>query len=85
MAYKITNLTGEDFYDCDIYYLPKGCDDPTGFVDTDHLGNFKMGETRMVKQWDGDWYLAGIDRRGNTIGTKVISHCTFRQWDLVDW
>ena len=77
---EIKNLTGEDFYDCTVYFVePGGKPNP---LNAKNIGNFRMGETREVKYWTGCFCLIGYDKYGDTIYTEVTISPVFRNSHL---
>ena len=77
---EIKNLTGEDFYDCTVFFVePGGKPSPNN---AKNIGNFRMGETREVKYWTGCFCLAGYDKYGDTIYTEVTISPVFRNSHL---
>ena len=90
-GYKITNLTGEDFFDCTIYYYPSryagtiptiqtcGC-----YVDAEDIGDFKWKASLTVRKWDGAWRLSGTNAYGDHVMTRIITGTIFTERDLID-
>lgn len=77
---EIKNLTGENFYDCTVFFVePGGKPDPSN---AKSIGNFMMGETREVKFWTTGLCLVGYDKYGDTIYTVVTLSPEFRNFHL---
>ena len=79
MGYRITNLTGVDFFDCHITYCKNGKP-----VDLDEIGTLRMGDSTVVRKWEDEWFLSGIDRYGDSVMTKPITATKFHSWDLFE-
>ena len=88
-GYKITNLTGEDFYDCTIYYYPSSYaymvrPDYRNYVNTEDLGDFRWKESLTAKKLNGAWCLMGKNAYGRFISTRITRTTIFCEHHLDD-
>ena len=77
---EIKNLTGENFYDCTVFFVES--DGKLNPSNAKNIGNFMMGETREVKSWTKGLCLSGYDKYGDTIYTVVTPSPEFRNFHL---
>ena len=77
---EIINVSGKDLYDCAIFCLD-ACGD---IKDAETIGNLMMGDTYVVKGWNGSWRLLGYDKYGNPCATKIIRGTRLSKFDFLE-
>ena len=76
---KIINVSGKDLYNC-MFVCIGPCGDAK---DSDLIGNLMMGDSYVVKGWNGSWRLLGYDEYGDPVMTKIISGSTLTRFDFL--
>ena len=77
---EIINLSGKDLYDCAIIRIGPFDDAQDGEL----IGNLMMGDSYVVKGWNGGWRLLGYDKYGNPRVTKVIRGTRLTKFDFIE-